>query len=172
MNLSFLEIEQGCITAVQEANRRGDGDTFLLFDTLYKTGFRAAEVLNIKSWILRSDGSFFVPAHKGGNAKIVEDGVINEQIVRTFENGMEWEFEGSKTTYQRLFQNYSGLRNCWVGKKRITLHCFRHAYIKRSTAGGVSLNEINSALGIRRNATTMHYMYKTYQNERYNTENM
>lgn len=168
MIISFTELKQSCINAINEANRRGDYDTALFFKTLYNTGFRAAEILDFSKWEVLQDGRVIVPEHKRGEPKFLLKDNIDSLIYDTLGTDSVYKFEGSKTTYSRLFLKYSNISNCYVGKKRILLHTFRHVFIKRKLSEGFTALEINQALGIKRNATTMHYIYKQYQTEQFN----
>jgi len=170
MDISWLTVKQRCDLAIDEAIRRGDSDTAILFLALSKTGLRVGELLDMREWELTQSGKVFVPAHKRGNAKLISQELFRNEIIVTMSEGKVYSFPGSRTTYRNLFIRYSGLDSCYVGRKRILLHAFRHVFIKQKVDEGVSISEISTALGIRRNGTTLGYIYKKYQTDKYNPE--
>ncbi len=168
MIISWLHIKDKCLLAISEASRRGDTDSYLFFLLLYRTGLRGNECLSTANWVLTQDERILIPSNKRGNPKLIQQALIPSPILAFIKSGKVWNFLGSLTTYQRTFLRYSGLVNCYVGGKRITLHTFRHVWIKDKVNQGADFAEINASLGIRKSSTTLQYIIKKYKTEAYN----
>ena len=165
--LNWQYIDERCLSAISNAQARGFENDATLYYTMYHTGLRISEIHTCQNWQILGNGDFLVPAHKRGNMKIVPRLRVDPFLINKIETAGEYRYFNSIKYYREQFIFDSGLGNIWVGNKRATLHCTRHAFIHRHNAAGETIESIKEQLGTRNTSTILEYLNTRYFTSRY-----
>lgn len=150
---------KGCLQKIiQNANNRGVNDLYLFLKTLEATGLRGQEVKNYMNWLLVSKTVLKIPSHKRGDVKYIQTDTLEKELINAIEMRNNKLFKGSVKTYRREFKRFNGATSLYCGQKEITLHAFRHSFIKQKYQGGMSTAQIQGVLGIKSPAIVTGYI--------------
>lgn len=184
--LSEGEVERLLETAA--ARVKGDGDVknlrlVALLETLYATGLRASELLDLPRNAVAGDQPLLVVRGKGGRERMVPlSGPARKALhsyIRALDaggpgsgsgpnagkaKGSRWLFpsrgKGGRLTRVRLFQLIKALAaEAGVDPRRVSPHVLRHAFATHLLANGADLRAVQKMLGHADISTTQIYTH-------------
>ncbi len=158
VNLTTNEIDDLCRQVVQKAEKV-DIYSFIIFDTLYRTGLRISELLEINRIQLLSSEKILITTQKKSNNRIIDKKQFNEIFIESFiSNQLHFLLRNYKY-YSLNFNLYNPLNhNLRTRNKQISTHLFRHNYIKKRFQSGLSVSEISNEIGEKENKNTLKYI--------------
>ncbi|MCH8862105.1 MAG: tyrosine recombinase [Proteobacteria bacterium] len=174
--LSEAEVERLLETAA--ARVRGDRDVknlrlVALLETLYATGLRASELLDLPRNAVAGDQPLLVVRGKGGRERMVPlSGPARKALhsyIRALDageanKGSRWLFpsrgKGGRLTRVRLFQLIKALAaEAGIDPRRVSAHVLRHAFATHLLANGADLRAVQKMLGHADISTTQIYTH-------------
>jgi integrase/recombinase XerD len=144
-----------------------------LLETLYATGCRASEVVNLRQQDLHLDSAFLKCTGKGNKQRIVPLGQPCVQALRAYLGAFPGSLLASIPPTSRVFVSRSGqaltrMRLWSIIKKyvrklglhpRVSPHTLRHSFATHVLAGGADLRVVQELLGHASINTTQHYTH-------------
>jgi integrase/recombinase XerD len=180
--LSVAEVVS-IIEAPDSLSRFGVRDRAML-ETLYASGMRISELLNLKLSDIFLDDRFVRVMGKGEKERIVPLGAPAIRAIKYYLRVARADFL-KKSGSANLFLNSRGGRMSRMGflkilkgylkkaniKKRVTPHTFRHSFATHLLEGGANLRAIQEMLGHSSITTTQIYTHidRSYLKEVYKT---
>ncbi len=174
--LSEDEVER--LLAVAAARVTGDEDVknlrlVALLETLYATGLRASELLDLPRNAVAHDQPLLVVRGKGGRERMVPlsgparkalKGYLKALDAGDANEGSRWLFpsrgKGGRLTRVRLFQLIKALAaEAGVDPRRVSAHVLRHAFATHLLANGADLRAVQKMLGHADISTTQIYTH-------------
>jgi len=133
----------------------------VMFDTMYQTGARYHEVQDVTRWQMLHSNLYQLTTAKGGEIRQFQANEIPLQYRQYITwNVKECTSHGYRTIV-RTFYAFSKYRILYVGDKPCSLHLFRHNYVKRLLAIGLTPYQIQQKLGHVDMKNTMKYVDST-----------
>lgn len=135
-----------------------------LFETLYNTGCRAGEVLDLSRWKIAEGGAVVLSPQKGNDKRILSPEAVGDQFVLMIRG--EAPFPDS-INYDRLRYQFKALslyHHIFIGDKKASLHLFRHNFVKKLIASGHEDTEIQEILGERNISSVKSYTESKFTN--------
>lgn len=129
-----------------------------ILQVLYSTGCRPHELLDINLWY-RLDGAYFVlKALKGNNIRsILVSDLPVDFISYVDANYFPWSLSNYRQfTYQ--FLNIYIYPTAIIDSKKCALYLYRHAFIKRLSDAGLSVEQIRQITGHKSDAVVEGYI--------------
>jgi integrase/recombinase XerD len=144
-----------------------------LLETLYATGCRASEVVNLKMENLHLDSGFCKCFGKGGKQRMVPLGRLALDALRAYLEGLRPRLTRTTTDAPWVFVSRGGKgltrEMLWVLVKKyarragltgkISPHTLRHSFATHLLAGGADLRTVQELLGHSNIRTTQHYTH-------------
>ncbi len=147
---------------VERTLQEKDIDSYVLFNTLYYTGTRVSELLQIKAESIKNDN--LVVKGKGRKYReiilgdtIVE--ILNDYIEKNKIGPKNLLFNMTRQTVHNAIKYYAG--QCRIKLARAHAHNFRHLCAFRLIENGATLEEVADFLGHTNINTTRIYTRKT-----------
>ena len=135
-----------------------------LFETLYNTGCRAGEVLDLSRWKIAEGGAVVLSPQKGNDKRIMNQEVIGDQFLAMIKGEAPFP---TAINYDRLRYQFKALslyHHMYVGDKKASLHLFRHNFVKKLLASGHDEEEIQEILGERNIKSVKSYTESKFTN--------
>jgi site-specific recombinase XerD len=144
--LSDSEINQVCQTILETSE---EFDIFLhaLFDTLYKTGLRAGEVLNFSLWSVDSPDSLTVQTQKNSIPRTFAPDELSPVFADVLLTQNTRLINYNYKYLQRIFRRFAPYPQLFIGNKQVSTHLFRHNKAKRLILEGCTDTQIQTYLG-------------------------
>ena len=173
--LSEGEVER--LLAAAAGRVRGDEDVknlrlLALLETLYATGLRASELLDLPRNAVARDQPLLVVRGKGGRERMVPLSGPARKALKCYLKALEagghkdsrWLFpsrgKGGRLTRVRLFQLIKELAaEAGVDPRRVSAHVLRHAFATHLLANGADLRAVQKMLGHADISTTQIYTH-------------
>lgn len=144
-----------------------------LLETLYATGCRASEVVNLRKEDIYLDSGFCKCVGKGSKQRVVPLGRPAIAAIRAYIEGSHSPLQGEPSSTGYLFATKSGKPlsriSLWrVVKKycqraglpaKISPHTLRHSFATHMLSGGADLRTVQELLGHANIETTQHYTH-------------
>src|SRR5437879_124663 len=160
------------LAAPQDTDRFAARDRALL-ETLYATGSRASEVVNLKLLDLHLDSGFCKCQGKGNKQRIVPLGRPAVAELRNYLSGLRSELVRATPDAPWVFVSRGGRRltreMLWILVKKyvrraglsakVSPHTLRHSFATHLLAGGADLRTVQELLGHANIRTTQHYTH-------------
>lgn len=145
--LTLAKIKDTCAQVV-ERSEKYQHVQWIAFHTLQRTGCREGEVCDLTRWTLTKVGTYELKTEKGG-------GVRKFEAVDLPMEFREWIAERKNrrapTSVDRLrsaFRQMSPWKSLSSGKKGISTHLFRYAFIRQLAADKVPVDEIQQIMAL------------------------
>lgn len=153
INVQDLQYQlRGCI----ERTHNERPVTANIFQTLYNTGLRVREVLEVERW--RYDGStgFMVQLEKGEAARFINQAALPTNLLPRYINQVPYKME-TYSAVNNTFKYYGPVLFFGTDKRRTTSHAFRYAFIQAMYKAGKTIQEIAAEMGHMNEANTAAY---------------
>ncbi len=169
--LSFEEIEK-IITAI-DLSKPESGRNKAILETMYSSGLRVSEVVNLKISQLYLDVGFIRVTGKGDKERLVPIGRSAGHHINIYKNNIRVHIAIKKGNEDILFLNKWGSRLSRVMifyiikdlvlkagiKKTVSPHTFRHSFATHLIEGGADLRAVQEMLGHESITTTEIYTH-------------
>ena len=169
--LSVEEIDR-LISAIDLSKQEGHRNKAML-ETLYSSGLRVSELINLKISNLNFKDGFIKIVGKGNKERIIPIGSIAIKYIKIYMNDNSVHIPLKKESQDILFLNRRGnklTRNMIfiiikelckkIGlNKKISPHTFRHSFATHLIEGGANLRAVQEMLGHESITTTEIYLH-------------
>ncbi len=155
---NYLKIDE--VHAVLDAARSCSARDYLLIKTMWITGVRVSELLNIRPRDLESD-TIFIRKAKGGKQRYVHAKMNTNLITELRRYADQHEiaqdapiFSLGRQWVHALVKRYGAV----IGRDTLHPHSLRHSFAVHSVRNGVDLRRLQLALGHASLNTTASYL--------------
>jgi integrase/recombinase XerD len=169
--LSYHEINK-IIAAIDLSKPEGVRNK-AIFETLYGSGLRVSEAVELKLSNLYLDIEFIKVTGKGNKERLVPIGTeaikalkiwieqvrVHNPIKKGEEDYVFLNRRGSRLTRQLIFMNIKSLAEAVGIQKKISPHTFRHSFATHLVEGGADLRAVQEMLGHESITTTEIYTH-------------
>lgn len=169
--LSYHEIEQ-LLAAVDMSTAEGTRNRAIL-ETLYSSGLRVSELVNLTMQNLYFDVGFLRVLGKGSKERLVPIGRTAQKFISQYIDGYRVHMEikpgneqyvflnrrGAKLTRVMIFTIIKKLAEVAGIRKKISPHTFRHSFATHLIEGGADLRAVQEMLGHESITTTEIYTH-------------
>lgn len=169
--LSYDEINK-IISAIDLSKPEGERNRAML-ETMYSSGLRVSEVVNLKMSNLYFNDGFIKIIGKGDKERLVPIGSVAMKLVDTYRSQVRChvpvkkEYEdilflnrrGSRLSRQMVFLTIKALAKKSGIKKSVSPHTFRHSFATHLIEGGADLRAVQEMLGHESITTTEIYTH-------------
>lgn len=169
--LSVYEIDQ-ILQQPDVATPLGIRDRAIL-ETLYATGIRVSELVNLKQANLLFDDGFVLIFGKGSKERLVPIGTSAQEWIRTYqresritlarqgksEDYLFLSIRGTKLTRSMIFRLICKYAKAAGITKEVHPHTFRHSFATHLLEGGADLRAVQEMLGHSDISTTQIYTH-------------
>ncbi|MFT2010599.1 site-specific tyrosine recombinase XerD [Pontibacter sp. 13R65] len=169
--LDFHEIEQ-LLAAIDLSTPEGTRNRAML-ETLYSSGLRVSELLDLKMSNLYEDMGFLKVAGKGDKERLVPIGRDALKHIKLYRDGIRCHLTVKKGHEDILFLNRRGAKLTRVMvftiikdltaragiQKQVSPHTFRHSFATHLIEGGADLRAVQEMLGHESITTTEIYTH-------------
>jgi integrase/recombinase XerD len=169
--LNFHEIEQ-LLAAIDLSTPEGTRNRAML-ETLYSSGLRVSELLDLKLSNLYEDMGFLKVAGKGDKERLVPIGRDALKHIKLYREGVRCHLKIKKGHEDFVFLNRRGARLTRVMvftiikdlaaragiQKQVSPHTFRHSFATHLIEGGADLRAVQEMLGHESITTTEIYTH-------------
>jgi len=169
--LSIEDIDN-IINAIDLSKPEGERNKAML-ETLYSSGLRVSELVNLKITNLFFDTGFLKVTGKGDKERLVPIGAVAIKQVERYRESMRSHLKIKKESEDILFLNRRGSKLSRVMvfiiikdlakriglKKKISPHTFRHSFATHLIEGGADLRAVQEMLGHESITTTEIYTH-------------
>jgi integrase/recombinase XerD len=169
--LSISEVDK-ILNQPDTSGRLGIRDRALL-ETLYATGIRVSELVNLKQSNLMVDDGLILVYGKGSKERLVPIGHSAQRWIREYQKQSRVHIAKAGRSQDYLFLNIRGTRltrdmirrivekysaSAEIGKK-VHTHTFRHSFATHLLEGGADLRAVQEMLGHADISTTQIYTH-------------
>jgi len=159
MILTNTEIENCCRSIVAHS-KLYDVYSYIVFDSLYRTGLRINELLEYSRISIIDIDSVLVETQKFSNPRIISISDFNPIFIAHHATGTLPSLIRSYAYYTEKMLLYNQLFNrLYINTKRISTHLFRHNYVKKLYSNGFSIPEISNVIGEKVDKNTLGYIH-------------
>jgi integrase/recombinase XerD len=169
--LTLEEINK-VIDAIDRSTPEGERNKAML-ETLYSSGLRVSELVNLKLSNLYLDSGFIKVTGKGDKERIVPIGRVATKYVNIYRENVRSQIKVKKGSEDILFLNKRGSQLTRVMvftiiktltakaglKKKISPHTFRHSFATHLIENGADLRAVQEMLGHESITTTEIYTH-------------
>ena len=169
--LSFEEIEQ--LIAQIDLSKPEGGRNKAILETMYSSGLRVSEAINLKISCLHLDVGFIRVIGKGDKERLVPIGADAIKYIKLYKDTIRVHQTPAKNFEDILFLNNQGKALSRVMifyiikalilktgiKKSISPHSFRHSFATHLVEGGADLRAVQEMLGHESITTTEIYTH-------------
>ena len=169
--LSFEEIEQ--LIAQIDLSKPEGGRNKAILETMYSSGLRVSEAINLKISCLHLDVGFIRVIGKGDKERLVPIGADAIKYIKLYKDTIRVHQTAAKNYEDILFLNNRGKSLSRVMifyiikalilktgiKKSISPHSFRHSFATHLVEGGADLRAVQEMLGHESITTTEIYTH-------------
>ncbi len=169
--LSYHEIEQ-LLSAIDMSTAEGTRNRAIL-ETLYSSGLRVSELVNLTMQNLYFDVGFLRVLGKGSKERLVPIGRTAQKFISQYIDGYRVHMEikpgneqyvflnrrGAKLTRVMIFTIIKKLAEVAGIRKKISPHTFRHSFATHLIEGGADLRAVQEMLGHESITTTEIYTH-------------
>lgn len=155
--LTLAEIQDTCAQVVDRAEKYQPLQ-WIAFHTLQRTGCREGEVCDLTRWKLTPVGTYELTTEKGAGIRTFEAVDLPmefRQWIASRKNGR------APTSVDRLrsaFRQMSTWSSLSVGKKGISTHLYRYAYMRSLEAEGYTVPEIKERMALKSTTVVSNYL--------------
>lgn len=155
--LTLPEIVATCSQVVDRAEKYQPLQ-WIAFHTLQRTGCREGEVCDLTRWKLTPVGTYELTTEKGAGIRkfeAVDLPMEFRQWIASRKNGR------APTSVDRLrsaFRQMSSWSRLTVGRKGISTHLYRYAYMRTMEAEGFTVQEIKERMALSSTTVVRNYL--------------
>ncbi len=159
MLLTSSDIDNCCQSVVAHS-KSYDMYSYIIFDSLYKTGLRINELLDYSRISIIDTNSVLVQTQKFSNPRVISITDFNPVYISHLASGSLDAFIRSYSYYsEKMFLYNSLFHKLYINSKRISTHLYRHNFVKKLFANGFSISEISNTIGERDDKNTFGYVH-------------
>lgn len=154
--INHIQLNDFCLRILENLNSHYSERQNIL-TTMFNTGVRVNEVLNVNLWSVYDSNNMQLTTSKSGEIRIINNSLIENSILLKYINNEN----NFIFTYDMLVNDLKKLpyRIIFNGNKNNSLiHVFRYNYIKKLFFGGLSVADVQNNLGHKKFATTNYYI--------------
>ncbi len=129
-----------------------------LFDMLNRTGLRLNELTDMNRWAVVEGYGFSCILEKGSGVRMFPSSEIPSYFVEQFNSENPYFNHLNTSTANYYFRQFYPKVKCYVGDKGIATHLFRHRFVKKLEADGLTVGQISSVIMERNQNNTLGYM--------------
>ncbi|WP_286833310.1 MULTISPECIES: hypothetical protein [unclassified Proteiniphilum] len=157
MILTIQDIDSNLINIIERCKRLEPAST-PMFEIMYHCGVRVQEATTPQLWDDLDGTHLVLKPQKYNDIRIFK----NEDIPDSFRNFLKYSKNWLiKPNYDRINYIYSLLTmypSVYVGRKKCTNHLFRHNYVKKLIAKGMTDEQIRIHMGERQMKSALAYI--------------
>jgi len=166
MILSNNDIDNCCKSIIAHS-KSYDMYSYIIFDTLYKTGLRINELLDYSRVSIIDINSVLVQTQKFSNPRIIPISDFNSVYIAHLASGSLFNLIRSYSYYSEKMLLYnSQFHKLFINKKRISTHLYRHNFVKRLFDNDYTIPQISTTIGERDDKNTLGYVYSQISSSR------
>ncbi len=159
MLLTSSDIDNCCKSIVAHS-KLYDMYSYIIFDSLYRTGLRINELLDYSRISIIDTNSALVQTQKFSNPRVISISDFNPVYISHLASNSLDAFIRSYSYYSEKMFLYNNMFNkLYVNKKRISTHLYRHNFVKKLYNDGFSIPEISNTIGERDSKNTLGYVH-------------
>ena len=133
--------------------------SFILFDSLYKTGLRINELIDYSRITQIDTNTVLITTQKFSNPRAINTSLLNPTYYKAFQDNTLKLFVRSYSYYNSAFiTRCRYFKDLKIGGKLVTTHLFRHNYIKKLALNGFTAQQISAIIGERVDKNTQGYI--------------
>ena len=128
------------------------------FNVLMNIGCRIEEVTNCNLWNIQDPSHPELQTVKRGGIRYFDNNEIPINYINNIRAGKQRGYFYSASAIRRIYNQLVVYRDIKVKSKDISIHLFRHRYIKQLYANGETITSIARALGYVDEETAKYYV--------------
>lgn len=135
------------------------GELFMITSVLYQTGSRFEEAQRLHTWQISADQTkVSYTTAKSQNLRTISAGILPSFAIQYIQSGLTYlsyyPYSTAIDQYRRIVSG-TALR---TADKYLHFHAYRHNYIRRKSAEGMSLTDLTTHMAVNRQSTIQHYL--------------
>lgn len=131
---------------------------WIAFLTLQRTGCREGEVCDLSRWTLTNVGTYELVTEKGAGIRTFDAVELPLEFRQWIANRKDGRAPTSVDRLRSAFRQMSTWRRLSVGRKGISTHLFRYAYIRSLQAEGFTVPEIKARMALSSTTVVNNYL--------------
>lgn len=128
-------------------------------NVLYNCGCRASESVNMLKWSELDNSNLKLVTLKYNYERTIEKAILPVTFVTLVLDPEKKEFYCSASNLRKTFEKLTLYPNARVLNKQISLHMFRHNFVKQLYSNGASVDEIEKILGLKSSDIVNNYLH-------------
>lgn len=145
--LTLPEIKDACAQVV-DRSQEYQPLQWIAFHTLQRTGCREGEVCDLTRWSLTTVGTYELKTEKGGGVRTFEAVDLPIQFREWVANTKSGRAPTSVDRLRSAFRQLCPWSDLHSGKKGISTHLYRYAFIRQLAADKVPIEEIQAIMAL------------------------
>jgi hypothetical protein len=129
-----------------------------LFEVMYNNGVRVQEATNPNLWEVSESGYIVLIPQKYNDKRIFTLEEIPESYRDFLKHSRTWLIKPNYDRLNYLFKIFTLYPRIYVGGKKCTNHLFRHNYVKKLIAKGMTNEQIRIHMGERHMRSALAYI--------------
>lgn len=155
--LTLPEIVATCAQVVDRAEKYQPLQ-WIAFHTMQRTGCREGEVCDLTRWRLTPVGAYELTTEKGAGIRKFEAVDLPLEFRLWIANGKNGRAPTSVDRLRSAFRQMSPWSSLSVGKKGISTHLYRYAYMRSLEAEGYTVPEIKERMALSSATVVRNYL--------------
>ena len=155
--LTLAEIQDTCAQVVNRAEKYQPLQ-WIAFHTLQRTGCREGEVCDLTRWSLTNIGTYELRTEKGGGIRTFEAVDLPVQFREWIAGRKNGRAPTSVDRLRSAFRQMSKWKALSSGKKGISTHLYRYAYMRSLEAEGYTVPEIKERMALKSTTVVRGYL--------------
>ena len=145
--LTLAEIKDACAQVVDRAERYQPLQ-WIAFHTLQRTGCREGEVCDLTRWTLTNIGTYALRTEKGGGIRTFEAVDLPVQFREWIAGRKNGRAPTSVDRLRSAFRQMCPWSDLSSGRKGISTHLYRYAFIRQLAADKVPIEDIQRIMAL------------------------
>lgn len=133
-----------------------------LMEVMYQNGVRVNEAIERSLWTFQGTDVVVLTPQKYNDMRIFDKSDIPELFLNYLQNEHLLNFTPNYSRLNYLFNILTIYPDVYIGRKKSTNHLFRHNYVKKLLAKGMTPEQIRSHMGERQLKSAMAYINSTF----------
>lgn len=155
--LTLAEIKDTCAQVVDRA-KRYQPLQWIAFHTLQRTGCREGEVCDLTRWTLTNVGTYQLRTEKGAGIRTFEAVDLPIQFREWIAGRPNGRAPTSVDRLRSAFRQMSPWSDLRSGRKGISTHLYRYAFIRQLAADGVPIEELQVIMALASRRVVQGYL--------------
>ncbi|MDD4438889.1 MAG: hypothetical protein PHS04_12770 [Tissierellia bacterium] len=129
-----------------------------LFEAMYQLGIRVQEAINPSLWDISKDTHIVLRPQKYNDIRIFTPDDLPVNYLAFLKYSSNWMIKPNYSRLNYLYKKLTLYPRIFVGKKQCTNHLFRHNYVKKLIAKGMTDEQIRIHMGERQMKSALAYI--------------